>query len=293
MEQRVAKQRRTARQEGQAPAAAPFLKWAGGKRALLDQYSPFFPERAATYFEPFVGSGAVFFHLRGRGFAEHYLLSDANHDLINVYRVVQDDIETLIEHLRAHRAAHNEDHYYRVRAQDRNGYDHLAGVDRAARMIYLNRTCYNGLWRVNRQGHFNVPMGKYRNPRIVNEHRLRAASAALRGVRLCAEDFANAVREAHPGDFVYFDPPYVPLSATASFTSYYADDFTIAEQRRLADTFRDLDRRGVQAMLSNSDHPLVWELYAGFRIERVSARRAINRDAGKRGPVSEVLVLNY
>lgn len=277
-------------------AAAPFLKWAGGKGALLEQYERFFPtRRVRAYFEPFVGSGAVFFHLRGRGIAAHYRLSDINSELINAYCVLRDQPDALIERLRAHQQQHSRQHYYAVRDMDRaDGWPHAFDpVTRAARLIYLNRTCYNGLWRVNRRGHFNVPMGRYRNPRILDEGRLRVASLALQGVVIVGETAEEAVREAQAGDFVYFDPPYVPLSRTAHFTAYYTEGFGEQEQRALAETFRRLAERGCLIMLSNSDTPLVRELYRGFRIETVQATRRINSRAERRGLIGEVVVLNY
>jgi len=282
-----------------APArvvAAPFLKWAGGKSSLLKQYARFFPtEPVNTYFEPFVGSGAVFFYLQGEQIARSVRLSDINAELINVYRVVRDDVEALIDCLLHHKLHHSLWYYYHIRGLDREpGWRERAShVERAARMIYLNKTCYNGLWRVNSRGEFNVPMGRYNNPRICDEPRLRAASRALRGVELAHMSFEEAVADAGPGDFVYFDPPYMPLSDTANFTSYTQDGFGESEQARLADVFRELDRRGVRVMLSNSEHPLVRKLYAGFRIEQVYARRHINSHANGRGPIHEVVVLNY
>lgn len=280
------------------PRAAPFLKWAGGKNRLLRQFARLFPPGpVARYFEPFVGSGAVFFHLRGQGFAREYSLADVNPELINVYTVLRDDLAALIEALALHKAehaAHARNHYYRVRDWDRQpDWAEASPVRRAARMIYLNKTCYNGLWRVNSKGHFNVPLGRYHNPPILDEPKLRAASSALAGVRLGAQPFDVVLDQAGPGDFVYFDPPYVPLSSTANFTSYTRDAFEEPEQRALAETFQTLDRQGVRVMLSNADAPLVHSLYAGFRLEQVRARRAINSRAGKRGPISEVVVLNY
>ena len=280
----------------EAVEAAPFLKWAGGKRDLLEQYGPLFPAGPVrAYFEPFVGSGAVFFALRGRGFAAHYHLSDANEELINVYRVVQGDLAGLIARLREHQRCHSEDYYYRVRDQDREpGWpDGVGPTERAARMIYLNRTCYNGLWRVNSAGRFNVPVGRYRRPRILDEPRLRAAARALEGVCLNCLPFAEAVAGAQAGDFVYFDPPYVPASHTANFTSYNPDGFGPAQQAALARTFRDLHKRGCRVMLSNSNTPLVRELYRGFRLVEVRARRRINSRSDGRGPVGELVVLNY
>jgi DNA adenine methylase len=276
-------------------AAAPFLKWAGGKGQLLAQYEPFFPTAPLrAYFEPFVGSGAVFFHLRGRGLFDSYYLSETNEELVNCYYAVLDRAEDLIARLRQHQTQHSHDYYYTLRDQDRSpAWRQASLVERAARLIYLNKTCYNGLWRVNRQGHFNVPMGRYKKPEIVNEGRLRAAARALQGVHLAVEDFEQASRRAGRGDFVYLDPPYVPLSATANFTSYTQDEFGEDEHRKLALVFAELDRKGCRVMLSNSDTPFTRELYRAFRIETVSARRNINSIQHKRGAVSEVVVLNY
>jgi DNA adenine methylase len=293
--------------------AQPFLKWAGGKGQLLEQYRAFFPaDPPRRYLEPFVGSGAVFFYLRdlwaewwdspestpgaprgaARG-APSYHLSDANEELITCYLAVRDDVDGLIARLERHRARHSPAHYAAVRAWDRTPPDGYTPTDRAARLIYLNKTCYNGLWRVNRRGYFNVPMGRYAHPAILNADRLRAASAALQGVEIAVRGFEAVAEGAGPGDFVYFDPPYVPLSATASFTSYSADSFGPEEQRRLAQTFAALDRQGCRVMLSNSDTDFVRELYRGFRIETVTARRVINSKAGRRGAISEVVVVNY
>jgi DNA adenine methylase len=275
--------------------AAPFLKWAGGKGQLLKQYKPFFPtEPLRGYFEPFVGSGAVFFHLRGRGLFERYHLAENNNELINCYRVVRDQIDDLIFWLRVHQSHHCRSYYYTVRNWDHEP-DWLDAPRpmRAARMIYLNKTCYNGLWRVNSKGHFNVPAGRYRNPTILDEDRLRAASQALQGVELEVMDFERVIRLAGRGDFVYLDPPYFPLSETANFTSYSQDAFGEYEHRKLALVFAELDRKGCRVMLSNSDTPLVRELYRDFRVETMIARRAINSARARRGPITEVVVVNY
>jgi len=278
----------------QKPRYQPFLKWAGGKSWLLRQYAELFPESANVYYEPFVGSGAVFYYLRGHDFAKRYILSDANPELINVYQMVKQHLSDLLEHLRDHKQNHGEEHYYTVRRLDRNGtWESMGDIQRAARMIYLNRTCYNGLWRVNSKGQFNVPIGSYKNPRIVNEKRLKAAAEALRAADVCERSFETVVDEAQPGDFVYFDPPYVPLNRTSSFTAYSRENFTDADQAVLAEVFRQLDGRGVKVMLSNSDTESVRELYAGFDIRTVKARRAINTDGSKRGHINEVVVRNY
>lgn len=274
--------------------AAPLLKWAGGKGQLLEQYRAFFPARVETYYEPFVGSAAVFFYLQAQGFARRYVLSDVNADLINVYHVVRDDLENLLVLLAKHQARHSAEHFYAVRAMDRDSrWKDTPAVVRAARMIYLNKTCYNGLWRVNSRGYFNAPMGRYKNPTILDEPRLRAASAALQCAEVVVCDFKAAVQEAQTGDFVYFDPPYHPVSATANFTSYAKDDFGVEDQQALAQVFHDLHARGCQVMLSNSDTALIRDLYRDFRIETVYARRLINSRAEKRGPITEVVVLNY
>ena len=267
------------------PAAAPFLKWAGGKKSLLKQYGDYLPnpDEINHYYEPFIGSAALFFHLQ----PARATLSDINGQLIDVYRSVQQRVTKVIAALRPHR--NEEAHFYAVRAQDPAT---LTPAERAARLIFLNKTCYNGLYRENGQGQFNVPFGRYKNPNICDEERLKLASRALKGVRLRTADFAKVVAKAGPGDFVYFDPPYAPLSATSSFTSYSRHGFDADDQRRLAATFRELSERGCRLMLSNSSAPLIYELYDGFTLVPIQARRAINSKADSRGPVKELLILN-
>lgn len=272
---------------------SPFLKWAGGKGDLLPQYRQFFPRDASTYFEPFVGSGAVFFYLRGIDFAHRYRLFDVNAELVNTFAAVRDHAESLIELLRAHKQRHSAAYYLHIRSMDRQGLERLSPTERAARMIYLNRTCYNGLWRVNSKGHFNVPMGRYENPAILDEQRLQAASEALAGTEIAVRGFRDAVQDAREGDFVYFDPPYAPLSPTSNFTSYAAGDFGEGDQHTLAEVYRQLSARKCKAMLSNSDTPLIRDLYSGFRIETVQAKRRINSNKARRGLISELVVLNY
>jgi DNA adenine methylase len=259
----------------------PFLKWAGGKAKLAPQIMARFPDRFRRYHEPFIGGGAVFFALGPR----EATLSDVNADLITTYRAIRDHVESLIEVLLHHRAS--EEDFYRIRAVDPGG---LSLIESAARTIYLNRTCFNGLYRVNRRGQFNVPFGRYANPRICNAENLRAVSDALQGVDLRVEDAMAIGRRARRGDLVYFDPPYDPISPTASFTSYAKTGFGRTEQERLAEVFAHLAERGVHAVLSNSDTPFVRKLYKRFEIETVYARRAINSRADRRGPVPEVLV---
>ncbi len=270
--------------DAEAPKSRPFLKWAGGKGQLLEQLRPLMPTQYRRYFEPFAGGAALFFSLRPK----HALLADVNAELIDCYLATRDDVAGVIEALGAHRYA--ADDYYRVRAVDRTT---LPLVERAARTIYLNKTGYNGLYRVNRAGKFNVPMGRYSNPLFCDPANLHACSRALQGVDLRVADFEDVASRAKAGDFVYFDPPYVPVSDSADFTSYVPGGFGADQQRRLVSVFSKLARRGVRAMLSNSDTPTVRELYGSFRIHRVLAARYINSRGSRRGKVGEVVVTNY
>jgi DNA adenine methylase len=279
------------------PEYRPFVKWAGGKASLLADYAPLLPEQARTYYEPFLGGGAMFFYLRGRGFAENYVLADANEELVLAYRAVRDDLPRLMEELARHKRRHTKrgkPYYMSVRRWDRSPRFHTRlPVKRAARFIYLNKTCFNGLWRVNSSGQFNVPMGRYKRPNILDEERLHAAHEALQGVRIRLGDFADAVSEAGTGDFVYCDPPYVPLNATSSFTSYYADGFGLGEQQRLAALVHELARRGAKVMVSNSNTDVVHMLYAGLHIHPVTTQRRINSDAHGRGDLTELVITSY
>lgn len=268
--------------------ATPFLKWAGGKSQLLQQFQKFFPRKFRRYYEPFLGGGAVFFFLS----PPSALLSDTNADLINTYKVVKQDVEALIALLsKKFSKMNNEKDFYRIR--DEVDLSRLSEVERAARLIYLNKTCFNGLYRVNREGRFNVPFGNYKNPTICDAEGLRRANAALSRSTLRVCDFEEAVARAKQGDFVYFDPPYAPLTPTSSFTSYTKEDFGPEEQRRLAGVFRELDKRGTLVMLSNSPKPFVVELYRNFHTELVKANRAINANGNGRGPIDELLVMNF
>jgi len=239
----------------------------------------------ATYYEPFVGGGAVFFSLAAQGRFQRAVLSDRNEDLVLVYQVIKDDVEALIRSLKKHR--HDREEYYRVRAQVPT-----LPIKRAARVIYLNKTGFNGLYRVNRSGQFNVPFGSYTNPTICDERNLRAAAVALAKARVVCRDFEATTRKAKPGDVVYFDPPYVPVSTTSSFAEYDRHPFTLDEQRRLVREFKRLAALGVYALLSNSDTPETRELYAGLHVECVEAKRPINSNPRRRGPIPELLVSN-
>lgn len=273
---------------------SPFVKWAGGKSQLLGQYNPYFPKSIDTYYEPFLGSGAIFFHLFKRGLTEDAILSDFNQELMNCYRVIKDDADSLIRELKSGKYKNDKEIYYQIRSLDRKpGLEKLSKVERAARTIYLNRTCYNGLYRVNSRGHFNVPFGRYSNPKICDETNLRSVSQALKRARLMVGDFAKSLRRAKSGDFVYLDPPYDPLSQTADFTSYTSNGFGKPEQERLTKAFKNLDKKGVMVMLSNSNTGFIKELYDGFNLHRVKAKRLINSKVEGRGEITELLITNY
>ncbi|WP_210766323.1 DNA adenine methylase [Caldifermentibacillus hisashii] len=269
----------------------PFLKWAGGKRQLLPEIRKYIPKRMGTYYEPFLGGGAVLFDLQPK----KAVINDINSELINTYLVIKNNVDELIEDLRKHE--NTSDYYYKIRDLDRdkNRFSKLSDVEKASRLIYLNKTCFNGLFRVNSQGQFNVPFGRYKNPNIVNEFVLRAVSHYLNNneVKILNGDFADAVSSAKKGDFVYFDSPYDPVSETASFTGYTLGGFNKDEQIRLRDLFVDLDKRGCKVLLSNSATDFIKDLYKDYHIEIVSATRNINSIATKRGKIDEVLVMNY
>ncbi|MBI4511399.1 MAG: DNA adenine methylase [Deltaproteobacteria bacterium] len=266
----------------------PFVKWAGGKSKLLDELTSRAPRDFVRYFEPFVGGGALFYKLLPRA----AVLSDANPELIGCYRAVRGHVEEVIARLADHAASHGEDYYYSMRERWNAGLGPVGSAERAAAFIYLNKTCYNGLWRVNSKGLFNVPMGRYAKPSILDAAGLRASSRALGRAHLEVAPFCHVLELAKAGDFVYFDPPYQPVSQTAYFTSYTSNRFDSSDQERLAGVFRLLSARGCAVMLSNSDTPLIHRLYAGFRIDRVFCARAISSRGDARDPVPEVIVTN-
>jgi DNA adenine methylase len=261
----------------------PLLKWAGGKRQLLHAILQYLPPRMDTYFEPFVGGGAVFFALAAEKRFKRAVLSDQNEELIATYRAIQTRVGRVIELLS--KMPHSEEAYYDIRGQKPRSLER-----RAARMIYLNRTGYNGLYRVNRSGQFNVPFGRYTNPTICDTERLISVSKALSGVVLEVADFAHLCSKARPTDAVYFDPPYVPVSTTARFAEYHSSPFGTPEHERLAALYKSLSERGVSVVLSNSDTALTRRLFADCQCRFVSARRNINSAASRRGPTSELLV---
>ena len=278
----------------QAVKAAPVLKWVGGKGRLLAQLAPLFPPTFARYYEPFVGGGAVFLHLA----PPVAILNDGNPHIAALYRHLRDETDPLLQTLhdlrRAYLAlshAEREYEYYRLRAR----YNVLppGAIEKSALLVVLNKTGYNGLYRENRRGGLNVPFGRYDNPTLFDEANMRAVAARLHTAEITSADFADAVANAQAGDFVYFDPPYMPVSKTAAFTAYNRTGFAQSEHIRLADVFRLLARRGVQVMLSNSDSSLVRDLYKDFRLHAVWAARAVNSNPARRGKVAELVVTSY
>ena len=277
----------------------PFLKWAGGKRQLLPELKKYQPtgflKNQKTYYEPFVGAGAFLFELQPK----NAVINDLNKELINCYKVVKNSLNELIEELRKYQDKNNEYDYYNTRYLDRKTktYKALSSIEKAARIIYLNKTCYNGLFRVNSQGQFNVPYGKYKNPKILDETVLRDVSKYLKEnqIKISNVDFERAVKDAKKGDFIYFDPPYDPVSDTASFTGYDSNGFNKDEQKRLKEVFDELHEKGCLIMLSNSKTNFIMDLYEDdrYNIKTVKATRNINSKAFKRGKVDEVLVRNY
>ena len=270
----------------------PLVKWAGGKRQLLPHIHAALPaETPRRFYEPFIGGGAVLFSLE----PARARVNDLNGELINLYEVVRDGVDELIAELAGY--PNETEFFYALRAADRDAqrFAALSPVERAARTLYLNRTCYNGLYRVNAAGQFNAPFGRYKNPTICDEGTLRAVHRyfADNDVAFSQGDFAAAVAEAREGDFVYFDPPYDPVNVTSSFTGYQKGGFDRTEQERLKEVCDDLDRRGVKFLLSNSATDFIRELYADYEVGIVGATRAINSVGSRRGKVDEVLVRNY
>ena len=268
----------------------PFLKWAGGKTQLADALLARTPPTFGTYHEPFVGSGALFFRLYRERKMARAILSDINPELIDTYLAIRDQPEAVIKLLGEF--PYEEAFYYQLRDRDPWA---LSQAERAARMIYLNKTGYNGLYRVNRQGRFNVPFGRYKSPRYVDPENLLAVSRALQEAEIYCAPFESVLTRAKMGDWVYFDPPYMPISETAHFTAYYADGFGLEDQTRLRDACLRLTDMEVYVMVSNSDSPVIRALYGQpcFAIDTVFANRAINANSARRGKVAELVIVNY
>ena len=284
---------RKKRNNGKIPH--PFVKWAGGKRQLIPQLKDYFPKKFNKYIEPFVGGGAVFFYLYREGFLKNRksVLIDINEELINCYNVIKNDVIDLIESLRNHKNEKN--YFYKIRDLDRNfeTYNKMTATEKASRIIYLNKCCYNGLYRVNSKGQFNVPFGKYKNPLFCDEENLIEVNKALENVEILHNSFENSIKYAEVNDFIYLDPPYFPVSKTANFTSYTKENFNVDSQEDLCQVFKNLDEQGCKLMLSNSSNVYTNELYKDYKIATLQAKRAINCDPSKRGKISEILVMNY
>lgn len=273
-------------------ALQPFTKWTGGKRQLLPVIRELMPKKYNRYFEPFVGGGALFFDLAPK----HAVINDFNAELINCYQQIKDNPQELIEILKVHQEYNSKEYYLDLRSADRDErIDMMSEVQRAARILYMLRVDFNGLYRVNSKNQFNVPYGRYKNPKIVDENLVSAISTYLNNnqIEIKKGDFEKAVLDVQPGDFVYFDPPYIPLSETSAFTSYTHEGFSYDDQVRLRDTFKKLSDTGAYVMLSNSSSFLVEELYRDFNIHYVEATRTNGAKSSSRGKISEIIVTNY
>lgn len=267
-----------------------FIKWAGGKKQLLEQFKNYFPKKINNYFEPFVGGGSVAFFIIKNHNPNKVLLSDTNEELINAYEVIKNNTAELIDLLKQRKEAHNKENYYKIRdlcpAE-------LNKIERAARFIYLNKSCFNGLYRVNSKGGFNVPIGSSKHPSILMEDDLKKVSSLLQNAQIKVMPFEEVTNYALAGDFIYFDPPYYPLKQGKSFTTYTKEAFLEKEQGKLSEIFKGLDKKGCKVMLSNSDTDFIKNLYKGYNIEKVQASRMINCDATKRGKINELVITNY
>lgn len=273
----------------------PFVKWAGGKRQLIPIINQNLPESFGTYYEPFLGGGALLFHILTDKNGQKCSISDLNSDLVLAYTTIRDRVDSLIASLKNHEKNYQKDsesYYYSIRENNPR-----SEIEKTSRLIFLNRTCFNGLYRVNSKGKFNVPLGKYSNPNIVNEENLRAVSSILQSSRISIKcrDFEAVLRDAKKGDLIYFDPPYQPVSATANFTSYTNKDFTYDDLTRLAELCLKLDSRGCNVLLSNSDSKEVADIFSKnpWKITRIEANRSINSNSKKRTGHFELLIKNY
>ena len=266
------------------------VKWAGGKKQLIDQFELYFPKKVERYIEPFVGGGAVAFHIIKRYEPKEVIISDINEELINAYNVVKTDVENLIPLLKKYKEKHSKEEFYKIREIDHNT---LSNLEKAARFIYLNKTCFNGLYRVNSKGKFNVPMGSYKNPNIIQEEKLIFISKLLKNVEIKVMSFENIISLAKKEDFIYFDPPYYPLKNKDSFTTYTRINFLEKDHEELSKIFQKLDKKDCLLMKSNSNTNFIKSLYSNYKITQVNAKRMINCDSNKRGKIKEIVIRNY
>lgn len=270
----------------------PITKWVGGKRQLLPYLYEFMPKSFNNYFEPFVGGGAMLFSIAPK----NAVINDLNTDLINLYNVIKTDPEKLLSVLEYHSKNNNKEYYLKIRELDRNdSIKKLSNIEKAARILYMLKVDFNGMYRVNKKNQFNVPYGKYKNPKIADREGIINVSNYFNNnnIKIFNTDFEKAIETAQPNDFVYFDPPYVPINKTSSFTSYTSEGFNLNEQKRLRNTFFKLSNKGVKVMLSNSDVDIIRELYKEANIHSVQANRFINSNSKKRGKIGEVIITNY
>ena len=270
----------------------PFTKWTGGKRQLLPIIKELMPETYNDYYEPFIGGGALFFDIA----PERAVINDYNSELTNCYQQIKDNPQELIDLLKYHQENNSKDYYLQLRSADRDDrINNMSDVQRAARILYMLRVDFNGLYRVNSKNQFNVPYGSYKNPKIVDENLVSAISTYLNNnqIEIKKGDFEKAVLDVQPGDFVYFDPPYIPLTQTSSFTSYTHEGFSLEDQVRLRDTVKKLTEKGVFVMLSNSSSQVAVELYKEFNIHYVDVNRTNGAKANSRGRIKEIIVTNY
>jgi len=271
----------------------PFIKWVGGKRGLLKQLLPLFPKEFKNYHEPFLGGGAVFFELYSLGYLEDkkVYLSDINSELVNTYNVVKNNPIDLISNLEIYKEKHSKDFYYETRALDREDrFLKISELERATRFIYLNKTCFNGLYRVNKKGYFNTPIGSYKNPNIADKDTILSASSALQNAVIINQSFAKVIENSDKDDLVYFDPPYYPLNVTSSFTAYDSNCFLEDAQFELFEVFDTLSDEEVKVLHSNSDTTFIKDLYKKYNINLVTANRFINSKSNGRGKINEVLI---
>lgn len=274
---------------------APVLKWVGGKRQLIEEIEPLIPKKISTYVEPFVGGAAILFHIQPK----KAIINDFNNELMNVYRVIKENPNGLIKLLEKHKEANSEEYYYETRALDRTpDYEKFSNEEKAGRILYLNKTCYNGLFRVNSSGQFNAPYGKYKNPSIVNDVTIKAVSNYFNSanIKFLNGDYKEALKGLRKGAFIYFDPPYMPVSSSSNFTGYTENGFGYEKQVELRDECLKLHKKGIKFLQSNSYTPEILELYSDssvFTIKIVQAKRSINSKSDKRGEISEVLIYNY
>lgn len=270
---------------------SPILKWVGGKRQLLSDIVPMIDTKCSTYVEPFIGGGAVLFFMQPK----KAIINDYNQELINVYKTVRDNLDELLKELKVHAAKNSSDYYYEIRALDRKDtFKKMSDVQKAARIIYLNKTCYNGLYRVNSAGQFNSPYGRYKNPNIVNEAVLKAISRYFNSndIEILDRDYKDALKNLDKDSFVYLDPPYMPISSSSSFTGYTEGGFGYSSQLELKEECDKLTKNGIRFVQSNSDCEVIRELYKDYKIRTVKAKRSINSVAQKRGEINEALIYN-